>query len=75
MGIGRFGRIDHEDDGTIDVAEFTSMLPQLERWGVRIVDAAAEFAAIDSDGRGELDFGEFKEWALRKQLDLEEDDD
>jgi hypothetical protein len=38
-------------------------------------DPEAEFKAIDKNGGGQLLFDEFAEWALKKQLDLEDDDD
>ena len=51
------------------------MLPKLASWGVKIEDPDAEYKIINTNGKGGIDFNEFKEWALNKQLDLEEDDD
>jgi hypothetical protein len=35
----------------------------------------AEFAAIDKNGGGQILFGEFVDWALAKNLDLDDDID
>ena len=49
------------------------------RWGVEIDDPVAEFAKIDAGGgtapSGYIEFLEFRDWALGKNLDLEDDDD
>ena len=47
----------------------------LETWGIDIEDVDAEFAAIDTNGGGIVLFDEFCDWAIKKQLDLEDDDD
>ena len=72
-----FDRIDDagSDDGRISLEEFEQMLPQLKTWGVEIDDVKAEFEKINTDDEGDIDFEEFKTWALQRQLDLEEDDE
>ena len=62
-------------NNNISLAEFKVMLPKLASWGVKIGDPDAEYKIINTNGKGGIDFNEFKEWALNKQLDLEEDDD
>ena len=70
-----FEAVDVEDDNRINIQEFQTALPLFETWGLKIDDYEAEFAAIDSNGGGRLLFDEFADWALKKQLDLEDDDD
>jgi Ca2+-binding EF-hand superfamily protein len=73
-------------DNRISIAEFTHAIPLIERWGstdgrpaLVIGDtrdaAAAAFAEIDADGSGAIRFDEFARWAIRKRLDLDDDDD
>eukprot|EP00966_Prymnesium_polylepis_P261638 6043903-Prymnesium_polylepis.1 len=57
-----FDIVDTNNDRRIDLKEFQAALPALERWGVRVVDAKAEFAKIDKDGGGRLLFDEFSGW-------------
>lgn len=72
-----------QGDRRISLAEFTQAVPLLERWGstnersepLEITDAAAEFSSIDRDSSGFIRFDEFSSWALRRKLDLEDDDD
>ena len=40
-----------------------------------IEDYEAEFDAIDVNGGGEILFDEFVDWALSKELDIEDDVD
>ena len=70
-----FDRVDTSDDRRVDKDEFKKALPQLETWGVKITDADATFAEIDTNGGGVILFDEFAHWALEKALDLEDDDD
>ena len=46
----------------------------MEKWGVKIDDPEKEFQKIDANGGGSISFEEFSEYAIRKSLDLEEDD-
>ena len=72
-----FDKVDDSgvDDNKISFDEFAKMLPQLKAWGVVIDDPKAEFALIDVDGGGALEFEEFEAWALTKQLGVEAADD
>ncbi len=77
-----FNRIDTSDDRRIDLAEFKQSLAQLRKWKAKDVPAeddeaaiAAEFEKMDTDGGGKILFGEFCDWAVTKDLDLEDDDD
>lgn len=70
-----FCRIDKSDDFKVDINEFKKALGTLESWGVKITDAQAEFNKIDTNKGGVIMFDEFCEWAIKKQLDLEDDDD
>lgn len=70
-----FGQIDSGGDARINLEEFKQALPKIEAWGVKIEDPDATFATIDTNGGGQLLFDEFADWAIKKELDLEHDDD
>ena len=70
-----FCRVDTSDDFKININEFKKALPTLKKWGVNIGDPVAEFKKLDKNGSGNLMFDEFCEFAIQKNLDLEDDDD
>ena len=70
-----FCRADTSDDFKVDVNEFKKAIPTLKKWGVKIEDPVAEFKKIDKNGSGNIMFEEFCEYAIQKNLDLEDDDD
>ena len=70
-----FCRIDTSDDFKVDFNEFKKALPTLEKWGVKITDPKAEFKKIDNNNSGSTMSDEFCEYAIKKNLDLEDDDD
>jgi Ca2+-binding EF-hand superfamily protein len=70
-----FDTLDTSNDKKIDLNEFKTALPILESWGVKITDPAATFSSIDTNGGGSILFDEFCHWAIKKNLDLEDDDD
>ncbi len=47
----------------------------MERWTGPVEDMEAEFAKIDVNGGGQILFNEFVDWALAKNLDIEDDVD
>ena len=47
----------------------------IEKWVGPIKDMDKEFDRIDANGGGEILFDEFCKWAIKKHLDLEDDDD
>lgn len=70
-----FCRLDKSGDKKINLNEFKSAMPTLEKWGVKVSDAKAEFDKIDTNKGGVVLFDEFCEYAIKKSLDLEDDDD
>lgn len=70
-----FDQVDTSDDRRVDFEEFKKALPLIESWGVKISDPRKEFDNIDRDHGGKILFEEFSDWALKKNLDLVEDDD
>ena len=70
-----FCRTDISGDHKINLEEFKLALPTLEKWGVKITDPEAEFKKIDKNGGGSIMFDEFCAYAIKKNLDLEDDDD
>lgn len=47
----------------------------MNKWGLKIENAEASFKQADKDGKGMILFIEFCDWAIKKNLDLEDDDD
>ena len=70
-----FARIDTGDDNRINLQEFIAAKPMVEKWVGKIKDPIAEFRKIDKNGGGQILFDEFCEWAIAKNLDLDDDDD
>ena len=70
-----FSRIDANDDRRISREEFISAKQMIERWVGPIKNPDATFKEIDTNKGGFILFDEFCEWAIRKNLDLEDDDD
>merc|ERR1711955_109905 len=72
-----FLRLDTGADQRISKEEFTSesMRKTIEEWVGPIDDIEAEFDRVDSSGGGQILFSEFVDWALEKNLDLEDDID
>ena len=70
-----FCRTDLTGDHKVDINEFKLALPTLEKWGVKIANPESEFKKIDKNGGGVIMFDEFCEYAIKKNLDLEDDDD
>lgn len=70
-----FEAIDTNKDKRIDASEFAAAAKLVESWGMTIKEPAEVFAEIDGDGGGMILFDEFADWAIRKQLDLPDDDD
>ena len=70
-----FEGMDSGNDHRINLEEFKEAIPKIEKWGFQVEDPEAEFAKIDANGGGELLFDEFADWAIKKGLDLEDDDE
>lgn len=47
----------------------------MKKWGIEVTNPAATFKEIDRDNGGMILFIEFCEWAIKKNLDIDEDDD
>jgi len=70
-----FSRTDENNDRRINLIEFVNARSKIETWVGAIGDIEGEFAKIDKNGGGYILFDEFCEWAITKNLDLEDDDD
>jgi calmodulin len=57
----RFDRIDRDGNGKIDQTELSGLLDALGV-GFSEAQARATFESIDSSGRGQIDFDEFRAW-------------
>jgi Ca2+-binding EF-hand superfamily protein len=69
-----FCRIDSSNDFKISINEFKKAIPTLEKWGIKIDDPESEFNKIDNNKGGVIMFEEFCNYAITKNLDLEDDD-
>ena len=70
-----FCRVNESDNFKISLDEFKKALKKLNVWGAKIENPEAEFKKIDKNGGGVIMFAEFCEYAIHKDLDLEDDDD
>ncbi len=70
-----FDKIDTNDDRRVSHTEFVQAKPELEKWGIDMSHPQARWAECDRDGGGFVLFIEFCDWAIKKNLDLEDDDD
>lgn len=70
-----FVLVDSNKDKKINLAEFTSAKEKIEVWVGQIDDVEKVFNEIDSNHGGAILFDEFCKWAIKKNLDLEDDDD
>lgn len=70
-----FERVDASGDHKISLDEFKTAIPTMKKWGVVITDPVKEFKKIDKNGGGSIMFDEFCAYAIKKNLDLEDDDD
>ena len=69
-----FERCDADNDHKISKEEFIAAQDKIEVW-VGKIDAEKSFNEIDTNGGGSILFDEFCQWAITKNLDLEDDDD
>lgn len=70
-----FSRIDTDSDKRVSFEEFEKAKDKIGAWGIDMSDPAAQWKECDKDGGGMVLFDEFCEWAIRKSLDLDDDDD
>ena len=69
-----FESIDVSGDKKITITEFKKAVPLMEQWGVKISSPENEFKSIDSNKSGDITFDEFCTYAIKKSIDLEQDD-
>ncbi|KAK3244780.1 hypothetical protein CYMTET_45624 [Cymbomonas tetramitiformis] len=70
-----FAQVDSSGDRRISLSEFVNARDKIKRWGLEISDPEAQFQMIDKNGGGLVLFDEFAEWAIKENLDLEDNDD
>jgi len=66
-----YNEIDTDMDRRIDYDEFIAAIPIIESWGVDVGDPRIEYKKADKDGHGKILFHEFCDWAIRKEMALE----
>ena len=69
-----FNRVDVDHDKRITLIEFMENSKMIEGW-VKTPINEATFNEIDTNKGGHILFDEFASWAMKKQLDLEDDID
>ena len=70
-----FDSIDISHDKRVSKEEFIKAMALLEKWGINMSDEEAQWKECDSDGSGMILFSGFCDWAIKKNLDLDNDDD
>jgi len=70
-----FTRVDTNNDKRITMVEFEDQKTMMEQWVGKIDDVEKAFKEIDKNGGGYILFDEFCDWAIAKNLDLEDDED
>lgn len=70
-----FDRIDISHDHKINQKEFHCAIPVFEKWGIKADDEEDQWKDCNSDGSGMILFTEFCDWAIKKNFDLDDDDD
>ena len=69
-----FDLIDTDFDNRVSFEEFEKATPRLKKWGIDMSDPKAQWKECDADGFGMVLFDEFSNWAIKKSLDLDDDD-
>lgn len=70
-----FERVDKDGDRRISLDEFLQGKDSMAKWGIDMSDPEAQFKECDKNGGGMVLFSEFCDWAIKKNLDLEDDHD
>ena len=68
-----FSKVDKNNDRKIEINEFLQAVPLMEKWMGKIGNPSAEFSKIDANGGGVILFDEFCQWAISRNLDMEDD--
>jgi len=66
--------VDVNHDSRVSLDEFKIALDGIQKWGVSVTDAKAVYDEIDTEGKGNIAFDDFAEWAILQNLHLAEDD-
>ena len=69
-----FDSIEKSDNKKINFKEFKDAIPRINKWGIKIDHPEETFKKI-SGGDENIAFTEFSEWAIKANLDLEDDED
>ena len=70
-----YSRIDTDDDRRVSKLEFNLAIPLLQKWGIDMSNPEKHWKEADRDNGGYILFIEFCDRAIKKNLDLEDDDD
>jgi len=70
-----FCQINSNANLSISYQEFLEAIPLIEKWGYKVNNPKVSFQEMDLDKSGLVRFDEFCSWAIKKNLDVEDDDD
>lgn len=68
-----FDTVESTGDKRVSKEEFKTAAGNLEKWGITVESADAEFDSIDANKGGFILFDEFADWGLKKVLQLQDD--
>ena len=70
-----FQRLDVDNDHKVSLLEFIAAKETMAKWGIHLDNPEETFKEIDTNGGGGIIFLEFVDWAIKKNLDIDDDDD
>ena len=70
-----FSRVDINDDQRISLQNFMEQKHIIEKWIGSIKNPETSFKQIDKHGKGYILFDDLCDWAIKKNFDVENDDD
>jgi Ca2+-binding EF-hand superfamily protein len=70
-----FAQADKDDDRRVGYEEFEAAKDSMSKWGIDMTDPEAQWKECDTDGSGMVLFADFCDWAIKKNLDVDGDDD
>ena len=65
-----FQCLDKNGDGFISLSEFKQCRHLVEQWVGPIKNIEREFASLDKQNRGKIDFDVFISWSVKKDMDI-----
>lgn len=70
-----FNKVDTGKDQKVSKEEFLAAAPAMKQWGIDMSNPDKQWKSADKDGKGQVLFGEFVNWAFNGSLDMDDNDD